>query len=220
MKIFNTLFKFLIKQPEDSIAERIDREPITSKYWFNLGGALVLSLLTVVIGSIILIQRQKHSPPITNAVNMSKNTIEEIVTLPFPHQSFNNVSGWLNEAIETSYAFDFNNIEEQIVNAEYYFTPTGYAMYLKAIESSHIKEEVIKGRLKIGLVPIQNPVAINSGVVGDTEFWRVRVPILTSYYAGREPVIQKNMVEVLIIRVPAYKNPKGLAITEFNMTSL
>jgi intracellular multiplication protein IcmL len=218
--MFKKFLQALDNQPNDSIAERIEKEAISAKYWFNLGGAIFLSLATIVIGTYVLIQRKKHIPPQTNAINVTKNTIEQIQTLPFPHQSFKNISGWLNEAIAASYAFDFNHIEEQISDAEYYYTPTGYSMYLKAIESTHIKDEVLNKKLQIALVPIQDPILINSGTVGDTEFWRFRVPILTSYYAGKDPLIQKNMVEVLIIRVPAYKNQKGLAITEFNMSGM
>lgn len=218
--MFKNFLQSLDKQPEDDHYKRMEREPIVAKYWFNLGGAIILSCLTIVVGTYVLLQRRTPIPPHTSALNYTKNTIEQINTLPFPHQSFKNISGWLYDAIAASYAFDFNKVEQQISDAEYYYTPTGYSMYLKALESTRIKEEVIGKKLQIGLVPIQDPVLINSGTVGDTEFWRVRVPILTSYYAGKQPIIQRNMVEVLIIRVPAYLNQKGLAITEFNMVGM
>lgn len=214
------LLNNLLGQPEDSLKERLDKEPIVKKYWFNLGLSIILSLTTVIIGTIVIFQRQKHPPPVTHAYNLSKNTMEQVITLPYPHQSIKNLAGWLNDAMTTAYAFDFNHIDEQIGNAEYYFTATGYSMYLRALESSGVRDKVINGKLQITLVPIQDPILINAGSVGDTEFWRFRVPILTSYYGGKDPVLQKNLVEVLIIRVPAYKNQKGLAITEFNMTTL
>lgn len=218
--MFKVLLKTIAKQPDDAIAERLEKEPIVNKYWINLGAALALSLATIGTGMLVILKRSHVNPPETNVVNLTKKTIQTVVTLPYPHQSFKNLSGWVVEAIRVSYGLKFSNIDEQIANAEYYFTPTGYAMYLRALEGSHLKADILSKKIEVAVVPIQNPVLINSGTVGDTEFWRLRLPILTSFYAGKDPVIQSNMVEVLVIRVPAYKNPKGLAITEFNITNI
>ena len=218
--MFKSLLKVISQQPDDSIAKRLEKEPIVNKYWFNLGAAIVLPIATMLVGGLVLAKRSNLQPAEIGGYSQTKGTVTPLISLPYPHQSFKNVSGWLEDAIRASYAFSFSKIDQQIEDAEYYFTPTGYSMYLDALKLSHIREDVLSKRINIGVVPIQNPVLINSGSVGDTEFWRLRVPILTSYYAGKDPVIQSNMVEVLIIRVPAYKNPKGLAITEFNIVSL
>lgn len=218
--MFKGLLKLIAQQPDDAIATKLQSEPIVSKYWINLGAALVLALATMSVGTLVLLKRSHVDPPESNIVNLQKKTIQTVVTLPYPHQSFKNLSGWVAEAIRVSYGLSFSKIDDQIADAEYYFTPTGYTMYLKALESSHFKADIVNKRLEVGVVPIQNPVLINSGTSGDTEFWRIRVPILTSFYAGEKPVIQNSMVEVLVIRVPAYKNPKGLAITEFNITPI
>lgn len=218
--MFKSLLKVISQQPDDAIAKRLEKEPIVNKYWINLGAAIILPIATLVVGTIVLIQRNNLQPAQVSGYSQNKGTVIPLITLPYPHQSFKNVSGWLEDAIRASYAFSFSKVDQQIEEAEYYFTPTGYSMYLNAIKLSRIREDVIAKSINIGVVPLQNPVLINSGTVGETEFWRLRVPILTSYYAGKDPVIQSNMVEVLIIRVPAYKNPKGLAITEFNIVPL
>ena len=70
------------------------------------------------------------------------------------------------------------------------------------------------------MLATQDPVLINGGSVGDLEFWRLRVPVLISYLGGKEIVTAQKMVETLVVRVPAYKNEKGLAISEFIMGTM
>jgi intracellular multiplication protein IcmL len=121
------------------------------------------------------------------------------------------------EAIQTSYSFDFVNFDQQIEKAAYYFTPAGYDMFLKSLKENNVKEDLLKNKIQVSLLPLQKPVYINGGNFGNKEFWRYRLPVLVSYYNGNKPVLKKMKIEVLILRVPAYENPKGLAIAEFNM---
>jgi hypothetical protein len=147
----------------------------------------------------------------------SDKQVTRINTLPVPHQSLQNVSGWLLSALNTIYGVGFDNIDDKMSEAEYYFTGNGYASYVKAMNSG-FKESIVSKKLKITLLAVQNPVLINGGVAGDIEFWRLRVPVLISYLGGKDIVTSQKMVEALIIRVPAYQNEKGLAISEFIMS--
>lgn len=210
----------LDKPPIDSISERLDREAITHKYWLNLGLAIILSVLTSLVAIFTLFKRSEPVVPITASVNQAKNKVSQIITLPFPHQSFQNVSGWVFDAIMSSYTFNFSNFDEAVEKSSYFYTPDGYKMYLNALEASKVKKDVLGKQLDVSIVPLQSPVLINSGVFGKTEFWRFGIPVLVSYYGGKVPVVQKQRIEVLVLRVPAYQNPKGLAISEFNMAPL
>ena len=69
----------------------------------------------------------------------------------------------------------------------------------------------------ISSVPMSVPILINAGMVGDTAFWRFRVPILVSYMGGAKEITREFMVETLVLRVPAYQNHRSLGIAEFNM---
>lgn len=218
--MFKNILNFLDKTEHDSIYERIDREPIFGKYAFLLSSTIIMSLLTIIFAFYMLILKS-HVPPVeTNIVNLKEKTVQTIPTVPFPHQSFKNVSSWFIDAVSASYSFDFNNIDDRIEKAEYYYSPEGYKMYLAAIESSGIKDSVIAKKIQVSILPLQSAVPISSGQVLDTEFWRYRVPVLVNYYAGKDSKDIKMLVEALIVRVPAYKNEKGLAITEFIMTPL
>lgn len=214
------ILEMLDKPVKDSLYDKIQSEPVAKKYSFNFGMTVLCCFATVLIGSLIMIQRNEPSVPETLSVDLKQKTAQQIMTLPFPHQSFKNVSSWLIDAITTSYSFSFSNVDKQIESAGYYFTSDGYTMYLRALEANKIRETVINDKINVSILPMQDPVMINGGRSGGTEFWRFRVPVLTSYTAGRAPIVQKNMVEVLILRVPAHENHKGLAIAEFNMVPI
>lgn len=47
----------------------------------------------------------------------------------------------------------------------------------------------------------------------------IRVPVLISYLGGKE-IVTAQEARKLVVRVPAYKNEKGLAISEFIMGTM
>ena len=222
------LFKMLDPQcmAEDALEERIEQEVKVRQQINFLGYSIICTLLSILIMSFCMYKSSKIPPRPTFGVQSEKGFLKgdpyavPLITLPVPHQSLKNVSGWLLTALNTIYGVGFDNIEEKIQSAEYYFTPEGYASYLKALDTSGFKADIIKKKLKITLLATQDPVLINGGSVGDVEFWRLRVPVLISYLGGKEIVTGQKMIEVLVVRVPAYKNEKGLAISEFIMGTM
>lgn len=220
------IFKILDSQAtqEDAIEERIEQESKVNQQINFLGYSLVCTFLSVLIMCYCMYKSSKIPPRPTFAIESNNGLVTKepmrLLTLPVPHQSLKNVSGWLLTALNTIYGVGFDNIDEKVEAASYYFTPDGYSSYLKAIETSGFKSDIVKKKLKITLLAIQDPVLINGGSVGDLEFWRLRVPVLISYLGGKEIVTSQKMVEALIVRVPAYKNEKGLAISEFIMGTM
>jgi intracellular multiplication protein IcmL len=205
--------------PKDAINTRLEQEPITKKYWMNMGLSIIFLILATLLAGFSL-AKKKDVPAPTFTIDRKNNTLQETVTLPYPHQSFKNISGWVFEAITASYSFDFNNYYSQLDKVSYYYTPEGYSMYLRALQTSKIESQVILNKIEISTVPLQEPVLIKGGAFGATEYWRYRVPVLISYYAGKTPIFERQLVELLVLRVPAYQNPKGLSIAEFNMVQL
>ena len=216
--IFKTLDPACMK--DDAIAERLDREPEITKQINFLGFSMIITIITTVIMLYCIMKSSNTPPRPTFALSIDKEIVknaEEIDTLPVPHQSLDNVSGWLLTALNTIYGVSFDNIDDKIEDAAYFFTDGGYKAYLKAVKDSGFRDAIVDKKLKITLLATQKPVLINSGSVGNLEFWRLRVPVLISYLGGKDTVTSQKMVEVLIIRVPAYQNEKGLAISEFIM---
>lgn len=218
--MFKNFLFFLDKPVNDGLSDRIDSEPIVAKYWFNLGATIVCLIIACLFGTFSILTYDNKEAPITFSVNKKTNVKEELILLPYPHQSFKNISEWIVDAVTASYSFDFRNYDKQVEKAGYYFTPDGYRTYLNALIITKVKQSVIDKKLEISIIPLQNPVLINGGSFGSTEFWRFQLPVRVSYYGGKEPVIQSLNVEVLVLRVPTYQNYKGLSIAEFNMVPI
>lgn len=213
-------FLFSLDKPlSDKISDSIDKEPFTKKYWFQLGATIICLLLTVLLSIISIFKYDSSIAPVTYGVNLKEKTISQPLNIiPYPHQSFKNVSSWIIDAVTAAYSFDFSQYDNQLNKASYYFTPDGYQTYLTALNINKVRDNVVGKKLQISIVPMQNPVLINGGAFGNTTFWRFKMPVMVSYYGGKEAIVQRTMIELLVLRVPSYQNYKGLAIAEFNMT--
>lgn len=212
------LLFFLDKPIDDSLLQSMEKEPSVGKYWFKLGMSIIFLLACVLIGGIAMVRYDLQGAPETHAVNVSKKTSEQIIVLPYPHQSFSNVSNWAIDAVTSAYSFDFTDFDKQVQEAGYYFTSDGFQSYKDALTINGVRQSVIDKKLQVSIVPMQDPVFVNMGSFGGTEFWRIRIPVLISAFGGKEPQTQKMQVEILVLRVPSYQNHKGLAIAQFNMT--
>lgn len=224
--MFKPVLDALDKVEQNGLSERIDANPAIKRYWLTLGGAIVILVATMFINVVTLIKRKDIQPATLNTVMVKNgvidvNSVKQVpITLSSAHQTFKNVTSWLNDAISETYTFDFSNYYEQVNKAEQYFTPEGYKSYVNALKINNIEADIIGKQLQVASLPLQAPVLINSGDYGNAEFWRFRVPVLVSVQGSKEPAIDKYMMEVLILRVPSYVNYKGIAITEYNMTKL
>ena len=220
--MFKSVFKFLDPYPQDDLSERIEKEPGVSKSLYLLAGALVFSTLSMLLAGANMWKLRNPSYPLVYSVLMKDGQRagkpEEIDTLGYPHQSFRNVQGWVVDAIAASYSFDFYNFDQQVKNAEYYFTSGGYASYLRALRGVDMEGKIKKQQLVVSIVPTREPVATNSAGLGENYYWWVRVPVLVSYSGGKKPVLSNYNIDVLIVRTPPYKNHRGLAIAQFNMS--
>ena len=90
------------------------------------------------------------------------------------------------------------------------------AIFMFVFLNSFISE-IINKKIQVSLVTTREPVLINRGKFGTTEFLRFRAPVSISYFGGAKPIIQNQIVEILVLRVPAHQSPKGLAIAQYNM---
>lgn len=219
-KLLNLLDSF----PEDELTLRMGKEPIINKYWLFFGISILLLLGSIIINSLNMYKNKEVRPAKLYSVILKdnkiiQNSIQEVpITLPYAHQSFKNVSNWIEEAIRITYSFDFLNINQQIEKSQFYFTPSGYITYQNSLKSNGVIDAVLSKKLEIATIPTQAPVLISGGVSGETEFWRFRVLVLVTFYGGKEAIVEKKMVDLLVIRRPSYLSPKGLAIAEYNIS--
>ncbi len=218
--MFKNVLSTLDPVKKDEVIEKLEKETAMQKYWFYLGGAIVLMLATILISVFTMLKSKENAAPPTHIVN-TKGEMVDVVTLPYPHQSIDSIVRWTQEAIMTSYTFTFSNFDQEVEQAEYYFTSDGYKQYLSALDAGKFRDEIIGKRLLVSLVPIQTPVLMGEPLYfNDTEIWQFGFVSVISYYGGRNVPPVKQKVIVTVVRVPSYQNHKGLSISEFNIVPI
>lgn len=226
--MFKKILNFFDNMPSDSLMQRIDKQPVMEKYYRAFAVTLVCLISLILLECFVIYYKSKPSPANvysvvrTNSGVLDKNSIKPIpVTLPFAHQSFKNITSWLNDAIIASYTFDFVNFYKNVGNAEFYYTPDGYQAYIQALKSSGLEKDIIGKKLIASIVPLKNPALLTSGYYSTGEFWKFSVPVLINYSGGtNKPYNNKYLIEVTVVKVPAYVSHKGLAISAFSMLPL
>jgi Type-IV b secretion system, inner-membrane complex component len=220
------LLDFLDKTPDDALTERMGKEPVSSKYWMFFGISIFALLISALLNFTSLFRKNETPPADLYSVvrkdgKLDESTVKLVrVTLPSAHNTIKNVTAWIKEAIGETYSFGFLNFDKQVKKASLYFTEEGYAGYLRALEIAKIRDTVVSKKLEISILPLKEPILINSGMFRDEEYWRFKTPVLVNYFGGKEPIREKYMLEILIRKVPSYVNPKSLAIHEYIMTPM
>ncbi len=214
MGIFKQVL-FLFDRPEkDEIFERIEKDAISSKYWFYFGGFFIFVLVSFFAMLSFFIVMKKPSHPTTFWVDSQSRVISETITLAYPIQSIENVVDWSELAIQQTYAFDFHNIVSQIQDSSKYFTDNGYANFIASLNSKDVLKSVKDNQVLVSLTLKSRPFPIATGGFGDNYWWRLRAHGVLTYTATNTKS-NEVMLEILITRAPTYKNPKGFAIEQF-----
>lgn len=223
--MFKNLLKFIDPPVEDEIQEKIDNEPIVSKYYLFLGGYFIALLLILSALIIMWFTFKKPIKPniygeqvvLKNGQMFDSHKTYQLIALDYPQESMKALQNWVVDALQNIYYFNFHEYEAQKQKASYFFTPEGYKSFLAALKSSGIENLIISKQLEVTILPTKDPAWIKSGKINsDTEFYKMRVPVLISYMGSGKPVEQKQIVDVYLVRVPSYENHKGLAIAQIS----
>lgn len=224
--MFNKILSLFDKVPDDSLTERIFKQDISSKYVMYYSISFIVLISSIVVEFLIISYKSNPQPAQVFSVMRDKNGLHPEttkiipVTLPVAHQSFQNISNWLTDAVVELYSFDFLDYDKKVNEAQLYFTSNGYSKYLEALNNSGVKSSVIDKKVIVSTVPLGNPILVNSGNIDGVDYWRFKVPVLINYTGGDKPISTKSLFDVNIQQVPAYISHKGIAITNFSIENL
>lgn len=120
---------------------------------------------------------------------------------------------WVSQAVTQAYTLDHVHRKEQLSRMRELFTAEGFEGHVKALEAAGLWEAVRERRLVTQVVAVAPPVVTHQGVLARRYAWRVEVPIGMSYQgAASVSLPQRNVVEVLVVRMPTNVVPRGYAI--------
>lgn len=212
--MFKKLLFLLDPSPDDEVLKRIQEEKVMEKYWLFLGAFFVCFAVSLAFMGLSFLKFKNHREVPVFLVPSDVNAqLIPVDTLPYPQQSFQTISLWLNEALKASYTLDFNDFDNQVENVKYYYSDSGFEAYKMELKNSMIENKIKKGNLMMTVWPTSIPIVVNSRIKGEDATWRIRMDINIAYESGSKQTIEKARAEFVVIRVPPYKNPKSLNIS-------
>ena len=116
---------------------------------------------------------------------------------------------WANEAIVSTYTYDYQNLIARQKEIATYFTSEGWISYSKAILDSKLLDAVKQNNYVVSAVATMPPVVKSVGA----QQWQATMPVLVVYKNPQYKQKQTLNVTLTFITAPAGQGVRGLAIT-------
>ncbi len=131
--------------------------------------------------------------------------------LSFAQPSEAQLSVWVNEAIVSTYTFDYENYLDQEKKIAHYFSPKAWITYSDALTASKLMDTIQKNKFKASAVATSAP-EIKMLSPGQ---WQASMPVLVVY--ANNDTEQKQTLKVLIVfkEVSPPQGVRGLQIQSY-----
>jgi intracellular multiplication protein IcmL len=140
-----------------------------------------------------------------------------LVPLNEPNLADSAVLQWANQAAITAFTYDFVNYNEQLLATYDFFTAEGWIQFVEAVRASNSVEVVQEKKLIVSAVAMKPPIILQKGVVNGVYSWKIQMPLLITYRSASEVLPEKNVLTMLVTRVPPTESYKGIGIAQFTI---
>lgn len=141
--------------------------------------------------------------------------IEPSASLKEPNISTISLLVWANEAIVTTYTYNFVSYKKDLQNASQYFTVDGWKKYMSALENSGDLKNVRDKKLVVSAVATGTPVVLEQKVIEGKYTWKIQMPILVTYQNNLGSTNKNLVVALQVVKTPSHIGMRGLGISEF-----
>lgn len=177
---------------------------------------LLLSVVLLVGLGGLLFYIVTHPPKPVYFATSIDGRITPLQPLDRPNQSKAALLQWANQAAIAAYTFNFVNYRAELQAASAFFTPNGWNGFQQALNATNNLKAVVAKKLVVSAVATGAPVILNEGVQPNGRyFWRMQMPMLTTYQSASEISQQSVMVTMTIVRVSTLDSERGIGIDQF-----
>jgi intracellular multiplication protein IcmL len=141
--------------------------------------------------------------------------ITPLYSMNEPNQSDSAVLQWTNQAAIAAFTYNFVNYRTELQAASEFFTASGWTQFSNALESSNNLDAVKAKKLIVSAVATRAPIILQKGLLNGRYSWRIQMPILVTYQSASEFSQQRNVVTLLVTRIPTLNSPRGIGISQF-----
>jgi intracellular multiplication protein IcmL len=168
-------------EKQDALVIIMSRNLFYKQMHYLALAALGLCWLVIIALSLVLMFLMKNpTPPVYFATNHVGRLIN-IIPLTKPNMAPEDVVAWVTNATEATYSLDYVNFRSQLQQAEKYFTPTGWAEYMKALKSSNNLVALQESKFIIIAKVVGAPQVVNQGLLSGRYAWQFKVPVLVTF---------------------------------------
>ncbi|NDH09067.1 MAG: type IV secretion protein DotI [Gammaproteobacteria bacterium] len=175
----------------------------------------LLSLMVNIIALTSIIYIYTHPPAPVYFATSTYGRITPIIPLDQPNSSDAVVLQWASLATIGAFSYNFVNYRSELEAASEFFTANGWNAFLKTLKDSNNLLAVVQKKLVVTAVPTRTPEIIKKGVIDGRYAWQIKIPIQVSYISSEVYSTSIQEVTLLITRLSALNNPKGIGIEQF-----
>jgi Type-IV b secretion system, inner-membrane complex component len=194
------------KRRQVSVTETVDIPKIIERsLWATIGTFLFCIIMALFV---FTTKRQDRLLAIQNDAPV------QLIYQDTPNTSPEAVTQWASQAITALYNYDMNNIGARIMDAQGYFTETGWTSFLLALKKQGILDTVTASRQILTTVPVTPPLIIKEkSMAGETYEWTVQISVRISIdVGGSSPISETRNITMTIERIPSNESPGGYAL--------
>ncbi len=175
----------------------------------------LISLFVNILSVLKVIYIYKHPPAPVYFATSTYGRITPLVPLDQPNSSEAEILQWASLATIASFSYNFVNYRSELEAASDFYTANGWNAFLKSLKDSNNLLAVVEKKLVVTAVPTRTPEIIRKGITNGRYAWQIKIPLQVSYISSQVFSTSMQEVTLLVTRVSALNNPKGIGIEQF-----
>jgi hypothetical protein len=121
------------------------------------------------------------------------------------------LSIWANEAIVSTYTYNYQNYLSEQKKIARYFTPHAWIIYTEALTNSKLIESIEKNKYSVTAVALSPPAVKSLG----PNIWQASMPTLVAYKNNQHEQKQRLLITLTFKKVSKDAGVRGFAIESF-----
>lgn len=187
-------------------------------YWVSC--IFMLSVIGIIVLSSMLYYLLGHPRQPLYFIADPVTRLQQDVPLADPNMTLDEVIAWTTTAIQAAYTYDYTNYRAQLQSAQKYFTNYGWTKYMQGLrDSNNLTALTERHYIQVGVV-VEKPQVLVQGHMGSTYAYRLRMPVLMTYWAppydDKSKIFNPLMVTVIVQRQSLLSSQTGLGIVQMN----
>ena len=124
------------------------------------------------------------------------------------------LASWAAGAVVETFTLGHADWRRRLSASRQYFTDRGFQEVVQGLENSGFLDRLLEGYQVASAVVRDVPIITDVRVSGGRVVWELEFPFLVTFAAGPRQRSWEMRARLLVVRVPVYERPAGIAIEQ------